>query len=151
MTAVVSVENRLQQWLLTATNKVSWQPDLIYAELLTTDVVQPIYWNAVPTKVSHYQFQSDLTHPSLKTLSLPCITRASAVCYLGTHTLNRLTALCRGLPGWAGTKRNIHPLTSMKRKDSHRQQNPLRGSSSPLQCFEPATVVRPHEASIHAK
>jgi len=149
MTAVVSVENRLQQWLLTATNKVSWQPDLIYAELLTTDVVQPIYWNAVPAKVSHYQFLSDLTRPPLKTLSLPC---ASAVCYLGTHTLNRLTALCRGLPRSAGTRRNIHPLTSMKRKkDSHRQQNPLRGSSSPLQCFEPATVVRPNEASIHAK
>jgi len=31
-----------------------------------------------------------------------------------THTHNRLTALCQGLPGWAGTRRNIlniHPLT----------------------------------------
>jgi len=25
-----------------------------------------------------------------------------------THTHNRLTALCPGLPGWAGTGRNIH-------------------------------------------
>jgi len=24
---------------------------------------------------------------------------------------NRFTALCPGLPGWAGTTRNIHPLT----------------------------------------
>jgi len=30
-----------------------------------------------------------------------------------THTHNRLTALCPGLPGWAGTRRNIHPLTSI--------------------------------------
>ena len=28
-----------------------------------------------------------------------------------THTHNRLTALCPELPGWAGTWRNIHPLT----------------------------------------
>jgi len=27
------------------------------------------------------------------------------------HTQNRLTALCPGLPEWAGTRRNIHPLT----------------------------------------
>ena len=30
-----------------------------------------------------------------------------------THTHNRLTALCPGLPGWASTRRNIHPLTSI--------------------------------------
>ena len=28
-----------------------------------------------------------------------------------THTHNRLTAFCPGLPGYAGTRRNIHPLT----------------------------------------
>jgi len=28
-----------------------------------------------------------------------------------THYYNRFTALCRGLPGWAGIRRNIHPLT----------------------------------------
>ena len=28
---------------------------------------------------------------------------------LSTHS--RLTAICSGLPGWAGTRRNIHPLT----------------------------------------
>ena len=27
-----------------------------------------------------------------------------------THTHNRFSALCPGLPGWAGTTRNIHPL-----------------------------------------
>ena len=27
------------------------------------------------------------------------------------HTHNHLTTLCPGLPGWAGTRRNIHPLT----------------------------------------
>ena len=26
---------------------------------------------------------------------------------------NCLTALCPGIPGWAGTRRNIHPLTSI--------------------------------------
>jgi len=30
---------------------------------------------------------------------------------LHTHTHNRLTALCLGLPGWASTRRNIYPLT----------------------------------------
>jgi len=28
-----------------------------------------------------------------------------------THTHNRLMAICLGLPGWAATRRNIHPLT----------------------------------------
>ena len=28
-----------------------------------------------------------------------------------THTHNRLTAVGSGLPGWAGTRRNTHPLT----------------------------------------
>ena len=30
-----------------------------------------------------------------------------------THTHSRFTALCPGLPGWAGTRRNIHPLTPL--------------------------------------
>ena len=49
------------------------------------------------------------------------------------------------LPTWAGTGRNIRPLAPMsrKKKDSHRRQGPLCGSLSPLQCFEPAWVVRP--------
>jgi len=38
-----------------------------------------------------------------------------AVVAFNTHTRtlthNRLTAVCPGLPGWAGTRRNIHPLT----------------------------------------
>ena len=32
-------------------------------------------------------------------------------CTTTTTTSNRFTALCQGLPGWAGTRRNIHPLT----------------------------------------
>jgi len=28
-----------------------------------------------------------------------------------THTHSHFTALCPGLPGWAGTRRDIHPLT----------------------------------------
>ena len=28
-----------------------------------------------------------------------------------THTHNHLTALCLGLAGWAGSRRNIHPPT----------------------------------------
>ena len=42
-------------------------------------------------------------------------------------TFNRLTALYLGLPGLAGTWRNIHPRTSM-RKNSHRQQGLLWAS-----------------------
>ena len=49
-----------------------------------------------------------------------------------THKHNHLTAFCSGLPGWAGTRRNVHSLTPMikKKKDSHRQQVPLHGSAS---------------------
>jgi len=46
--------------------------------------------------------------------------------YIYTH--NRLMAICPGLPGRAGSRRNIHPLTAMRRKkkkDSHRQQGLL--------------------------
>ena len=32
-------------------------------------------------------------------------------CYLNTHTSSRFTALCPELPGWAGIRRDIHPLT----------------------------------------
>ena len=73
----------------------------------------------------------------------------SAEAMLHKHTQppphNRLMALCSGLPGWTGTRRNIHPLTPTrkKKKDSHRQQGPLYGSSSPLQCFEPARLLDP--------
>jgi len=44
---------------------------------------------------------------------------------------HHLTAICPGLPGWASTRRNINPLTPMtkKKKDSHRQQGPLRSST----------------------
>jgi len=33
------------------------------------------------------------------------------LCNTRTHTHNRLTALCPGLPEWAGARRNSHPLT----------------------------------------
>ena len=33
------------------------------------------------------------------------------LCNTRTHTHNRLTALCPGLPEWAGVRRNGHPLT----------------------------------------
>ena len=44
-----------------------------------------------------------------------------------THTHNRLTALYPGLPGLASTRRDIQPLTPMrkKKKDSHRQRGLL--------------------------
>ena len=32
------------------------------------------------------------------------------------HTHNHLIALCPGLPRWAGTRRNLHPLTSMRQR-----------------------------------
>ena len=48
-----------------------------------------------------------------------------------THTHNYITALCQGLPGWAGTRRNIHPLTPMKKKkkDLHRRHGLLWASN----------------------
>jgi len=33
--------------------------------------------------------------------------------YTTTHNNNHFTALCLGLPGWAGTRRNTHPPTIM--------------------------------------
>jgi len=48
------------------------------------------------------------------------LARISALCSLHTH--NHLMALFLGLPGWASTRRNIHPLTPMKKKkDAHTQ------------------------------
>ena len=35
------------------------------------------------------------------------------------HEHSRVTALCPGLPGWAGTRRNIHPLTPIIKKWKH--------------------------------
>ena len=43
-----------------------------------------------------------------------------------------LTAHCRGLPGWSGTARNLHPLTPIKKKEedshSHKQQGLCLGA-----------------------
>ena len=33
--------------------------------------------------------------------------------YIQQQHNNRFTALCPGLPGWVGTRRNIHPLTAV--------------------------------------
>ena len=53
----------------------------------------------------------------------PNVTHARTHARTHTHTHNCLTAICLGLPGCAGTRRNIHPLTHIrKKKDSHRQQ-----------------------------
>jgi len=41
-----------------------------------------------------------------------------------THTHNRLTALCSGLPRWAGARRNIHPLTSITSSICYDPQHP---------------------------
>ena len=48
------------------------------------------------------------------------------------HTYDHLMDPCPGLPGWAGTRRNIHPFTPTRKKknDSHRKQGLLHGSSS---------------------
>ena len=53
--------------------------------------------------------------------SLITSSTSSAVSY--THTHNCLTAFCVGLSRCASTRRNIYPLTTMRRKkkDSHRQ------------------------------
>jgi len=37
-----------------------------------------------------------------------------STCITTTIYYNRFTALCPGLPGWAGTRRNIHPLTPIQ-------------------------------------
>ena len=69
------------------------------------------------------------------------VTEASSVdvIYHITRTHNRSTALCRGLPGRVSSRRNIYPLTPVRKyKDLHRQQGPLR-----VRCFEPVRLVRP--------
>jgi len=40
-----------------------------------------------------------------------CATACSIYNIIHTHTYSWFTALCPGLPGWAGTRRDIHPLT----------------------------------------
>jgi len=49
------------------------------------------------------------------TMPLMKVTFTHNIC-ITTHTHNRLTALCLGLSGSASTRRNIHPLTSVRRK-----------------------------------
>jgi len=44
-------------------------------------------------------FPIDMYHYPYNIIALPCVQS------------NRFTALCPGLPGWAGTRRNIHPPT----------------------------------------
>jgi len=68
-----------------------------------------------------------------------CLTRI----YIHTH--DRSTVFCQGLPGWAGTRRNIHPLTLMrkKKKNLHRQQgsigaHPLYGAVSQRELLRPS-------------
>ena len=49
--------------------------------------------------------------PSLPAFHPSSFSLLTATVHNYSHTHSRLTALCRGLPGWAGTRRNIHPLT----------------------------------------
>jgi len=72
--------------------------------------------------VSRRKKAVDLRHVQLniKDADVDCHTHART--HAHTHTHNCLKALCPGLPGWASTRRNIHPFTLMrKKKDSHRQ------------------------------
>ena len=58
-----------------------------------------------------------------------------------------LLLLFTSIDDWTTYKYNTRTLTHTqrkKKKDSHRQQGPLHGSSSPLQCFESARVIRPN-------
>ena len=48
-------------------------------------------------------FQPETVHAGLLILCWQCP--------FYTHKHNRVTVLCPELPGWAGTRRNIHPLT----------------------------------------
>jgi len=41
------------------------------------------------------------------------VTRDVVELWTHTRTHDRFTAVCPGLPGWAGTRRNIHPLTPL--------------------------------------
>jgi len=50
-----------------------------------------------------------LTEPSYRTSEG---SRLYSIMAHNTHTHNNLTAPCPGLPGWASTRRNIHPLKS---------------------------------------
>ena len=71
-----------------------------------------------------------------------------ATCHAHTLTYNRLTALWSWLPRRAGTRRNLHPLTPIrKKKDSHRRQgllrdHPLYGALSQRGLLGPGVSIR---------
>jgi len=63
---------------------------------------------------------------SLRGITLPVMAFIHIHKYTHAHAH---THICQGLPGWAGTRRKLHPLTPMRKKqDSHRQWGPLHGS-----------------------
>jgi len=47
------------------------------------------------------------------------------------HSHNHLTSLCPGLPGWAGNRRNIHPLPILiiRHTHTHPFNGPLSGTT----------------------
>ena len=71
-----------------------------------------------------------------------------ATCHAHTLTYNRLTALWSGIPRRAGTRRNLHPLTPIRKKnDSHRRQgllrdHPLYGALSQRGLLGPGVSIR---------
>jgi len=69
-----------------------------------------------------------------------------------THTHNHLTALCLGLPGWAGTRRNLLPTHTNKEEEEFAQTTRSTAwKLIPLRCLESARVVGPNEVKHNKK
>ena len=66
------------------------------------------------------------------------VTHTHARTHARTHAHTHTQSFNGPLSGWAGIRRNIHPLTPTRKKKK------MHGSSSPLWCFEPVRVVRPN-------
>ena len=77
--------------LITRGNTHSWRHGLRRVEYSTTDYILKALYHVVVKKF---------------TFSISSVDE-----FLFYYYNNRFTGLCLGLPGWTGTRRNIHPLT----------------------------------------
>jgi len=101
------------------TNKLLLYPNSVYIAPSDVTAKSSVCHNCVHQPIS---CNTQVTHTHART-------HVHTHTHTHTHTHNRLMALCPGLTGRAGTRRNIHPLTPMrKKKDSCRQQGLLWAS-----------------------
>jgi len=67
-----------------------------------------------------------IQHNNQQSIQTPCLRNTHAHAHAHTHTHTRLTALCPGIPGWAGT-RKVKPIWILLKQQtvSGRQWHPL--------------------------